>query len=161
MVFSKNKYGSISVLLLLCLVIVVILEYMVQNAVQLNTERHVFEESYQSEILDISVYSVCSSSILGLLDNCSFESNELVFTLEDIKKIQNDIYNILSVEPDFILNNDIAINMSEIRCTLNGHIIVIDNIDKEIINHYDFDGNLVWTEVIFHIENSKISIVSE
>lgn len=160
MVFQKYKHGNIAILLLICMAILLISGYMIQNILQLNLERKVLKEDFQEQLTYGSIYEICAEEIIELLDNKSFYFTDRVINETDLQQIKQNILEYTEIKTDISINSPTAENLDSIFCVINDHKIKISNIYKEIIEVEVEEGEDIIRIIKLHMNNVKIEMVS-
>lgn len=158
MVFQKYKHGNIAILLLICMALLLISGYMIQNILQLNLERKVLKEDFQEQLTYASIYEICAEEIIELLDNKSFYLTDRVINETDLQEIKQNILEYTEIETEISVNSPIAENLDTLFCIVNEHKIKISNIEKEIIEIEN--GEDVIQIIKLHLKSAKIEMVS-
>lgn len=158
MVFQKYKHGNIAILLLICMALLLISGYMIQNILQLNLERKVLKEDFQEQLTYASIYEICAEEIIELLDNKSFYLTDRVINETDLQEIKQNILEYTEIETEISVNSPTAENLDTLFCIVNEHKIKISNIEKEIIEIEN--GEDVIQIIKLHLKSAKIEMVS-
>lgn len=158
MVFQKYKHGNIAILLLICMALLLISGYMIQNILQLNLERKVLKEDFQEQLTYASIYEICAEEIIELLDNKSFYLTDRVINETDLQEIKQNILEYTEIETEISVNSPTAENLETLFCIVNEHKIKISNIEKEIIEIEN--GEDVIQIIKLHLRSAKIEMVS-
>lgn len=154
MVLYKYKRGNVTVVLFLCIFVALVSIYMIYNTLQLKMELKLFRDGYQEEMLDASINQVCADNIINILDGRTFSPDEQVLTSSDLDNTKTRILELTNREVDLTINSPTADSLSELRCTVEGMVVTINNFNKTY--NTDDEGNLV--SIIVDTDSTQIDI---